>query len=245
MQQIEIKTADGLARAYQFVPDGTGPWPGVLLYIDAIGVRAAMFELGERLASHGYVVLLPDIFWRLGAYAPVDASALPADPEQRRQLFGQRFAAATPALAMADTRAWLDHLRALPGVKPGPVGTTGYCMGGALSLLAAGTYPDEIAAAASYHGGHLATDEPSSPHHLATRIKARIYVAGATDDPLFPDDMKARLERALRDAGVEHCVETYPARHGWVPRDTAAHDAAATERHWQSLISLFDATLKR
>jgi len=124
------------------------------------------------------------------------------------------------------------------------VGTTGYCMGGALSLTAAGTFPEHIVAAASYHGGRLATEAPDSPHRLAARMRARIYVAGATADASFPDDMKARLEEALRAAGVEHLIETYAARHGWVPSDTPVHDAAATERHYRSLFALFDATLK-
>jgi carboxymethylenebutenolidase len=129
-------------------------------------------------------------------------------------------------------------------VKPGPIGVTGYCMGGLMSLTAAGTYPDRIAAAAAYHPGRLATDAPDSPHLLAPKMRARIYVAGATDDANFPDDMKQRLSEALEGAGVEHSVETYPAKHGWVPRDTPVYDAAAAERHWATLLSLFDAALK-
>jgi carboxymethylenebutenolidase len=130
-------------------------------------------------------------------------------------------------------------------VKHGGVGVTGYCMGGLMALTAAGTYPDRVAAAASYHGARLASDAPESPHLLAPRMKARIYVGGATDDPTFPDDeMKPRLEEALTEAGVDHRVETYPARNGWVPRDTPVHDAAAAERHWQTLFALLDSTLK-
>jgi carboxymethylenebutenolidase len=146
---------------------------------------------------------------------------------------------------MSDTRAFLDHLATQPDVKPGRIGTTGYCMGGLMSLIAAGTYPDEIAATASYHGGRLATDAPDSPHLLASRIKSRVYIAGAIEDAGFPDEMKARLERALSDAGVDHRIETYPARHGWVFRDLPVYDAAAAERHWQTLTALFDATIKK
>jgi len=101
-----------------------------------------------------------------------------------------------------------------------------------------------VIAAASYHGGRLATDAPESPHLLAPRIRARVYVAGATEDASFPDAMKARLEDALTLAGVDHVVETYPARHGWVLTDTAAYDAAACERHWETLLALLDGTLK-
>ena len=112
-----------------------------------------------------------------------------------------------------------------------------------MSLTAAGTYPDRIVAAASYHGGRLATDAPDSPHRLAPKIKARVYVAGAVEDASFPDDMKARLEDALTSAGVDHRIETYPAKHGWVFRDMPVYDAAAAERHWQTLFSLFDELL--
>jgi carboxymethylenebutenolidase len=117
-------------------------------------------------------------------------------------------------------------------------------MGGLMSLIAAGTYPDRVVAAASYHGGRLATDAPESPHRLAPKMRARVYVGGAIEDPSFPDDMKARLEEALTSAGVDHRVETYPAKHGWVLRDTPTYDAAACERHWQTLLALLDETLK-
>ena len=113
-----------------------------------------------------------------------------------------------------------------------------------MSLTAAGTYPERIAATASYHGGRLATDAPDSPHLLAPKIKSRVYIAGASDDATFPDEMKERLERALTAAGVDHVIETYPAKHGWVFRDMPVYDAAAADRHWRTLLALFDAVLK-
>jgi carboxymethylenebutenolidase len=146
---------------------------------------------------------------------------------------------------MSDTRAFSDYLAAQPDVKPGGIGTTGYCLGGLMSLTAAGTYPDRIVATASYHGGRLATDAPDSPHLLAPKIKSRVYIAGAIEDQSFPDEMKERLEVALTRAGVDYKIETYQAKHGWVLRDTPAYDAAAAERHWQTLIELLGATLKR
>jgi carboxymethylenebutenolidase len=124
-------------------------------------------------------------------------------------------------------------------VKQPKVGTTGYCLGGGLSLAAAGNFPDRVAAAASFHGGRLATDAPDSPHLLAPKMKAKVYVAGATDDPSFPEDMKSRLIDALARAGVDHTVETWPARHGWVPSDTPVHDPAQAERHFRTLFDLF------
>lgn len=243
MQKIEIRTPDGSCPAYVYRPAGAGPWPAVLVYMDGVGIRPAMLELGERLASYGYFVLLPDLFYRAGPYAPMDPREVFGDPEKRRTLYEKYFAAATPPMVMADTRLFLDYLAAQSEVRPGRIGTTGYCMGGLLSLSAAGHYPEHVAAAASFHGGRLATDDPHSPHRLAPRMKARVYVAGAIEDASFPDEMKARLETALREAGVDHRIETYPARHGWVFRDTPAWDEAAAERHWTSLVALFRATL--
>jgi carboxymethylenebutenolidase len=241
--QIEIATKDGACRAYVYRPAGKGPWPAVLVYMDGLGIRPALLELGERLATLGYFVLLPDLFYRSGPYEPMDPHTVFSDPDKRKVLMEKYFALATPANIMSDTRAFLDYLHAQPDVKPGPIATTGYCLGGFMSLTAAGTYPDEIVATASYHGGRLATDDPHSPHLLAPKMKARVYVAGAIEDQSFPDDMKARLEAALTTAGVDHTIETYPAKHGWVFRDTPVYDAAAAERHWQSLATLLNAKL--
>jgi len=242
--KIEIKTASGSCPSYVYRPAGEGPWPGVLVYMDGIGIRPAMLELGEKLAMHGYFVLLPDLFYRSGPYEPMDPHSVFTDPEKRKILMEKFFARATPANIMSDTGAFLDYLAAQTDVKPGRIGTTGYCMGGLMSLTAAGTYPERIAATASYHGGRLATDAPDSPHLLAPKIKSRVYIAGASDDATFPDEMKERLERALTAAGVDHVIETYPAKHGWVFRDMPVYDAAAADRHWRTLLALFDAVLK-
>jgi carboxymethylenebutenolidase len=243
MEKIEIPTQDGTCPSYVYRPTGCGPWPTVLVFMDGLGIRPAMLEIGERLASHGYFVLLPDLYYRSGPYAPMNPHSVFADPEQRKILMEKFFALATPANIMSDTRAFLDYLAAESDAKAARIGTTGYCMGGLMSLAAAGTYPDRIVAAASYHGGRLATDAPDSPHRLAPSIKARVYVAAAIEDASFPDEMKARLEEALTSAGVDHRIETYPAKHGWVFRDTPVYDAAAAERHWQTMFALFDEML--
>jgi len=245
MSKIEIKTTDGVCPSYVYRPSGHGPWPAALVFMDGIGIRPAMLEVGERLATHGYFVLLPDLFYRSGPYEPMDPKTLFSDPEKRKVLMEKFFAKATPANIMSDTKFFLDYLAAQSDVRPGAIGTTGYCMGGFMSVTAAGTFPDRIAAAASYHAGRLATDDPASPHLLASKIKSRVYIAGAIEDQSFPDDMKARLEEALTHARVDHKIETYPAKHGWVFRDTPAYDEPASERHWQSLLELFDAKLKR
>ena len=243
MHAIEIPTNDGTCPAYVDHPTGPGPWPAVLVFMDGVGIRPAMLEVAERLARHGYFVLLPDLYYRSGAYASMDPKTVFTDPEKRKVLTEQFLAKATPDNVTADTRACLDYLAKEPRVKPGGIGTTGYCFGGSLSLRAAGIFPDRIIAAASYHGSHLATDEPTSPHLLAPQIRARVYVGGATGDPLFPDAMKQRLEEALTRARVDHQIETYPAKHGWVIRDMPVYDEAAAERHWQTLLALFAATL--
>src|ERR1700691_1712051 len=197
MDKIEIRTNDGTCPSYIYRPAGSGPWPAVVGFIDGVVIRPAMLEIGPRLAPHGYYVSLPDLFYRSGPYEPMDPHTVFADPAKRKILMEKFFAPATPANIMSDTRAFLDYLAAQPDVKPGAIGTTGYCMGGLMSLTAAGTYPDRIVATASYHGGRLATDAPESPHLLAPKIKSRVYIAGAIEDASFPDEMKQRLEDAL------------------------------------------------
>jgi carboxymethylenebutenolidase len=241
--RVEISTREGTCPSYVFRPEGHGPWPGVLVFMDGVGIRDAMLEIGQRLAANGYFTLLPDLFYRSGPYAPMNAKTVFSDPEQRKVLMEKFFALATLPNIMSDTRSFLDFLEAHPDVKRGGIGTTGYCMGGGASLSAAGTYPDQVVATASYHGGRLATDAPESPHRLAPRMKARVYVAGAIEDNSFPDDMKARLETALTEAGVEHLIETYPAKHGWVLRDTPSYDEACAERHWKTLLALLGSRL--
>jgi carboxymethylenebutenolidase len=241
--KINIQTKDGVVDAYVSHPDGAGSWPAVLVFMDGLGWRSALFEIADRLASNGYFVLLPNMFWRSGAFEPFDPKAVFAGgPEMDRLM--KIISAVTDANAMSDTEACLHFLAASPQVKDARrVACTGYCMGGRLSLSAAGHFPDRFAAAASYHGGGLATDSPDSPHRLAPALKARVYIGAAIEDRGFDDAQKQRLEQALTDAGVEHTIETYQARHGWVPRDTPVHDPAATERHWQTLLELLHETM--
>ena len=247
MQQILIQTRDGVCRSFVARPSRSGPWPAVLVFMDGIGIRPAMLELGDRLATHGYFVLLPDLFYRAGLYEPMDAKTVFTDPEKRKILMEKFFAVATPENIVSDTRAFLDFLAAQPDVKGNKYGITGYCMGGRLALIAAGTYPGSFVAAASFHGSRLANDAaPDSPHLLAPKMKRmRVVVAGAIEDASFPDDMKVRLDVALTKAGVDHKVETYPAKHGWVFRDHTAYNAAESEHHWRELIALFDSTLRK
>jgi carboxymethylenebutenolidase len=234
--RVTIATADGACPATTHRPDGDGRWPAVVLMMDGLGIRPSMLEMGARLASYGYFVLLPDLFYRLGPYEPVDAKALMGDVEKRTAWFGKYFPSITRKGFVSDMSAFLTFLDGQPRASAAKIGTTGYCMGGGLSLVAAGMFPDRVAVAASFHGGRLATDDPESPHLLAPKMKAYVYVGGAVQDPSFPDEQKARLEKALTDAGVRHTVETYEgALHGWVPTDKPVYNREAAERHWTVL----------
>jgi carboxymethylenebutenolidase len=240
--ETQIETQDGTCPAHVYQPEGKGPWPAVLVYMDGIGLRSAILDIGARIASAGYYVLVPNLYYRIDFTVP-DAKAAFTDPAVRADLVGRAIPSASAANVMHDTEAFLAHFAAQPNVRHERIGITGYCLGGRLSMCAAGNFGERVAAAASYHGGGLATDAPDSPHLLAPRMKARVYVAGAIEDSGFDDAQKARFEWALSDARVEHTVETYPARHGWVPSDTSAHDAVAAERHWQTLFDLFGGAL--
>ena len=244
---VTIKTRDGTCPASVFKPQGGGPWPGVIVFMDGPGIRPALFDLGERLASNGYYVLLPDMYYRDGPYEPVtDVSKLFGDEAARAAIFAKMGKTNDPDNARSDAGAFLDFLAGQPEAKSGKVGVTGYCMGGGLALRAAGNYPDRVAAAGVFHPGHLTTDDPGSPHRLAERIKARVYVGGADNDNGFTAEHKAQLENAFRDAGVDHRVEIYTgALHGYVMTDAPVYNAEAAERHWRELLALFDGTLKR
>jgi carboxymethylenebutenolidase len=245
MQQVAIPTPDGDARAYTFHPEGKGPWPAVIFFMDAPAIRPALFQMCERLASHGYYVLLPDMFWRAGPYEPINMAEAFKDEETRRALFGKLMGSTDPVRSTRDTGAFLDWLAKQPEVKGDKVGVTGYCMGGGLSLRAAGEYPDRVVASAGFHGGRLATDAPDSPHLLAPKIKAKVYVGGADEDAGFPPEQADRLRDALTAAGVENTVEIYAgARHGYAPPDMPVYNEAASERHWREMLKLFDEKLK-
>ena len=244
-EQVSIKTRDGDCRAWVFRPEGPGPWPAAIIYMDGVAIRPALFDFGERLARHGYFTLLPDLFYRDGAYEPMDPSKLFADEAARVALFAKIGKCVSPQAVETDTSAFLDFLSNQPDVKGSKVGVTGYCMGGTVSMIAAAEFPGRIAAAAGFHPGRLATDDPSSPHLLAPRIKARVYIGGADQDAGFPPEQKHRLKQALDDAGVQNTVEIYDgAKHGYTMPDLSVYDEPAAERHWRELIQLFDGALK-
>jgi len=242
---VEIETADGTCPAALSIPDGEGPWPGVLLFADAGGMRDPMRQMGDRLSALGYVVLVPDVYYRHGPYEPVDMRTAFADETTRNWIMSM-LTGYTADLVVRDATTLVDYLDSLPEVAPGGVGTTGYCMGGRLSLIAAGNLGDRIAATASFHGGNLAkADDPDSPHHKAGAIRAAVYVGGAVEDQTFPEEQKELLEGSLTAAGVTHTIETYPAHHGFAVPDNGAYDEAAAERHWKATEEFFGSALGR
>ena len=243
---ITLPTDDGDAQAFVFTPDaGAGPWPGAILIMDAPAIRPAMFEMGERLAQAGYYVVLPDMFWRAGPYDPPNIVAARAGDPEAVAVFTRLRGSTGAGRQMTDVKACLDWLAKDPRVKGEKVGITGYCMGGAIALRAAGTFPERIAVSASFHGGNMATDDERSPHRLADRIKAKVLVAGADQDAGFDEAQKDRLAAALKAAGVEAQVSIWEGcRHGWVPTDMAVYNKDGAERHWRELVKLFDGVLK-
>ncbi len=241
--EVTVPTPDGLCPAILVTPDRDGPWPAVILFMDAGGVRPAMIEMAEHLAGMGYAAFLPEMYYRHGRYEPFQIDTVFTDPDERARLMAM-VGSVTKAMAARDTGAFLHFLEARPEVAGARVGSTGYCFGGGLSLTAAGHHPERVAAAASFHGGHLATEAPDSPHRIVGQITGRVYVAAARDDDSFPPEQATLLGTALTEGGVDHTIETYPALHGFAVPDNPTFDAAAAERHWRALDDLFSATLR-
>ncbi|MGW7259711.1 dienelactone hydrolase family protein [Streptomyces sp. NPDC054834] len=242
---VDIPTEDGTADAYLSHPGDGRPHPAVLLYQDAFGLRPHLRAMADRLAGAGYTVLVPNVFYRHGR-APVVELPEFIDPAARPQMWEQLaplVESLTPELAGRDAGAYLDWLAGSPLAADGPVALTGYCMGARLVLFVAGAHPDRVAAAAGFHGGRLATDDPGSPHLAAARITAEVYFGHADQDPSLPEEQIKRFEQALTEAGVRHRCEVYAgAHHGYTQADTTAYDREADERHWAALLDLLDRT---
>ncbi|MCB5910017.1 dienelactone hydrolase family protein [Streptomyces pinistramenti] len=239
-----MPTADGVCAATLHTPSQHGSWPAVILYSDAAGVRETFAGMADRLAGLGYAVLLPDVYYRTGGFTPFDVATVFSDPAEMERLMSL-IAGMTREVIVRDAQAFLTFLADRPEVSGSRVGTTGYCMGGRESLTVAGHYPERVAAAASFHGGQLAAaDDPDSPHLLADRISASVYVAAAENDEHFPLEQHERLERAFTTAGVQHTIETYPAAHGFAVPDNPTYDDAAAARHWAALADLYAENLR-
>ncbi len=248
LSRPDLPTPDGVADAVLVRPTGEGSYPGVLLLMDAIGLRPQIDRMAERIAAWGYVVLAPNILYRAGR-APVIPLMDLSVPGNREAYIGQLMPVVrpfTPELMVRDAGAYLD---ALADLAPGPVGVHGYCFGGRMALLAAAAYPDRVAAVASFHGGALGSEDPNSPHRGVDRIRGEIYVGYADEDPELPTEQVERLEAALvqaarEDSGATYRTELNPgAPHGFTMADTPMYQAEAAERHFERLEALYARTL--
>jgi carboxymethylenebutenolidase len=237
-----ITTSDGTCPVTLATPIGEGPWPAVVMYPDAGGARQVFRDMAEQLAGYGYAVLVPDVYYREGAWAPFDMTTVFADQDERKRLFGM-ISKITPDLVASDAAAFFDYLQARPETSGTSFGTTGYCMGGRTSLVVAGRVPDRVTAAMSFHGGGLVSDDADSPHLLAEDVRATVYVGAAENDQSFTAEQAETLEKALTAAGVEHTIEFYSAAHGFAVPDNVPYDPAAAQRHWEAMERVFGATL--
>lgn len=234
-----VTTSAGRCPVTLAVPEGPGPWPAVVMYPDAGGARPAFLAMAQRLAGLGYVVLLPDTYYRWGDWAPFAMRTAFSDAAERNRLFAM-MKSITPEVMAADAAAFFDYLQTRPEVAGRRFGTTGYCMGGRTSLVVAGRLPDRVAAAMSFHGGGLAAaDDPGSPHLLADDISAAVYVGAAENDASYTPEQSAVLDDALTAARVEHVIEWYPAAHGFAVTDNGPYDESAAERHWRATAEFF------
>jgi len=248
-EYIDIATPDGICDTFVAYPDSDADrstYPAVILFMDAYGPRPYLDEMAQQLASHGYYVLLPNMFYRVKKAPVVDLpfplkkEDLPAAKQQIMALINTF----DPALAMQDTDVFLDFLARQTHASQGKIATTGYCMGGGLSLRMAARHPGKVVAAASFHGGRLATETPQSPHHLLGKIKAELYIAHADHDESMPPDQIERLNTALNATQIVHKAEVYAgASHGFTMADLPAYNQAALDRHWENLLDLLDRNL--
>jgi carboxymethylenebutenolidase len=242
-ETVQIKTDDGVADAYLARPADDERHPGVLLLMDAFGLRPQIEAMADRIAAKGFVVLAPNLFYRAGS-PPIDPSADLEDPTQRAALFERirpLMAELTTERIVSDAAAYLDTLEK---AGTGPVAITGYCMGGRLGWRIAAAYPERVAALGGFHAGGLVTGEPESPHRSAGDIKAELYLGHADNDQSMTEENIATLEQTLDDAGVRYRSELYAdAAHGYTMADTAAYNQEAAERHFRELFALLERTI--
>lgn len=243
-QSVAIDTPDGTAEGTLFVPQSDQRYPGVLYFTDIAGVRPANLAMARRLAEKGYAVLVPNLFYRTSKL-PVFDFPLKFGEERTTKRLGELSTPLTPDAMERDASAYVDFLAASGFVAPGPMGVVGFCFSGSMAMRAAAACHDRIAAAASFHGGRLCTDQPSSPHRELTRIKARLYFGHAVDDKSMPADQISRLEDALKAWGGRYESEIYEgALHGWTVPGSHIYNHAQAERAFEKLTELFAQTLQ-
>ena len=236
-QQIDIPTDDGATTTFIVHPDRGGPHPVIFFYMDAPAIREELRDMARRLASSGYYVVLPNLYYRSGV---MELGALPRsadDPARKRMM--DLMASLTIPMIMRDTKSLIDFVDTQDAASKGPMGAVGYCMSGQFAINAAGSFPDRVAAAASLYGVRLVTDEADSPHLVARNSKAELYFACAEHDQYAPPEMVEALRTALADRPLTE-VEHYPGvHHGFAFPQRPVYDKPAAERHWERLLGLF------
>lgn len=240
---FDIKTPDGTADAALYAPDA-GPAPGIIIYTDILGNRPAFAEMAARLVKHGYTVMIPNVYYRVSKMPVFDFPAKFGE-EKTVARIGELRPSAAPDLIARDVGPYTSALLARPETSGSLIGTVGYCMGGSMALRTAAAMPDAVAAAASFHGSRLYSDEPDSPHLLLPLIRARLYFGFSVEDKTMPVEAVEKFTAALDAAGSDWDGETYEgARHGWCVKDHNVYNERQAERAWAKLMALFDSTLR-
>ena len=239
-QEAWVQTKYGRQPAFSACPDRPGAFTGVILYMDAPGIREELRNMARRIAKNGYFCLLPDLYYRLGA--------LRFDIPRRNDAMSAVIRSAMESLSNAaiveDTAGMISFLDAQENVKAGPVGCVGHCMSGSFVVSIAAQLP-RVKAAASLYGVRLVTDKPDSPHLFLDRVQAELYFAFAEVDPTVPANVVPELKAALEKAGTRHRLETFPGtRHGFCFADRADYHAVAAEAAWARVLDLFERNLK-
>ena len=243
-KDVEIRTPDGVADAALYYPEGKGSWPAVIVWPDVVSLRPAFREMGRRLAASGYVVLVPNLYYRVKKAPVVESGFNFGNPDDRAKITPMR-ATVTPEGTDRDATAYIAFLDGLPQTnKQKKVGVQGYCMGGPLAFRTAGVSPSRVAAVASFHGGGLVTDAPTSPHLTLPVSKAEYLICVAdNDDKKDPAD-KEKLKVALDAAKRPSKIEVYAgAAHGWTVKGSQVYNEPAAEKAWAELLALYKRTL--
>jgi carboxymethylenebutenolidase len=236
-REIEVTTPDGAMSACEWIPDRDGRRPAIVFLMDGMGYRASLKTMAERLASHGYHVLLPDLYHRTGKHVHFEPVAM-TQPEKMAEM-RKRIGNLTADMLMSDVAACLDVLASRANVDATRVGALGYCMGGRIAFIAATRFPDRLRAMVSIHPGGIVMADPASPHLSAGQTKARMYFGIAKDDAHFTKEQAQTLDQTLAAMGKRYQIVHYEARHGWAVIDTPTYDAAEAERHWKATLALF------
>jgi carboxymethylenebutenolidase len=241
-KDVTVKTPDGSCDAVLYTPPGKGPFPAVLIWTDIAGLRPAFRDMGRRLSANGYVVLVPNPFYRSAKAPVVDANFNFNDPDQRKRLFSYR-AAMTNDGVDKDATAFIAFLDAQPKVsKKKKVGVQGYCMGGAL-VMRTGAISKRIGAGGSFHGGTLVSKNPDSSHLLAPKLHGEYLICEAQNDDKTDPSAKDTVRAAFEAANLKFKLDVYPAMHGWCVPGSAVYDPAQAERAWAELLSMYQRAL--